>query len=746
QWFKARLNLAIAETPRAIAFCDYTIRGRAALVIRDTLSDPRFATNPLVTGEPRIRFYAGAPLISPAGHAIGSIAVLDYEPRTLSANQLRALEMLSHQTVAQLELRKRVAAAMREQQHASHLTSALIGSAIDCVVAIDHEGRFLEFNPAAERTFGYTRAQAIGQDMAEMIVPPDLRPHHHRGFTRHLTTGVQRNLGRRLELTALRADGTRFPIELSIARVEGEPPVFAGFIRDVTERKATEQALKRHAERFELVSRASNDIVWDRDLVAGTIWWSEAFSRVYGALGDVRADDAWLARVHPDDRARVAASLDAAITRQTAWSEEYRFLRPDQQYDTIFDRGYVMYDAEGRATRMVGAMVDLTERRRLEEQVIRSQKMEAIGQLAGGVAHDFNNILTIIECNACMLASADLPADHAASVVEIRQATERAAALTRQLLLISRKQPARRDVARLDDMVVNLSRMLSRVLGEQIVLTTSNEPNLPTIEADLGMLEHVLLNLAVNARDAMPRGGRLSITTSTCVFKQPTAIQQLALPAGRYIMVEVTDTGTGIPRHVLPHIFEPFFTTKDVGKGTGLGLSTVLGVVRQHGGAVDVRTEPDRGTTFTLYLPVLTTPAPPRRRSRTIAMEPGTETLLLVEDEAPLRAGIGAFLRRCGYTTLEAPSAVAAINVWRQHRESIALVVTDIVMPDGMTGRELATMLHRESPTLPIIFTSGYSDDQTPEHEPLVEGMNFLAKPYAPTELSRLIRKRLDET
>jgi PAS domain S-box-containing protein len=741
QWFKARVQYPATETPREYAFCYHTVRHQDVFVVPDTHADSRFATNPYVIGEPYIRFYAGAPLFTPEGDAIGTLAVLDHVPRDPTPSQIVALQIASRQVVAQLELRKHLVGAVRSQTRARHLTSALVDSAIDCVVAIDHQGRFLEFNRAAERTFGYTRDEVLGRDMVELIVPPEYRDAHRAGVARYLSSGQSKNTGRRLELVAMRRDGSKFPMELSVNRVEGSPPVFAGFLRDLTDRRATEAALQRNIARFELIARASNDVVWDRDLSTGTIWWSDAFERIYGS--GVEDNEGWLARVHQDDRARVADGLRGAIERGSAWSDEYRIRRNDKQYATIFDRGYVMSDAAGRPTRMVGAMIDLTERRRLEEQVLRSQKMEAIGQLAGGIAHDFNNILTIIECNAFMLAESVKDADQAGSVAEIRQASDRAAALTRQLLLISRKQPARREIANLNAIVDNMSRMLGRVLGEHVALEVSLATGLPSIDADVAMIEQVLLNLAVNARDAMPRGGRLVIGTATSRLREQTALQGIVIPPARYVTLEVTDSGNGIPDDVLPRIFEPFFTTKDVGKGTGLGLSTVLGIVRQHGGAVDVRSAPSAGTTFSVYLPAIESAVTVKPIVEDTGAYRGTERLLVVEDEPLLRTGLVAFLQRCGYSTIEAPSAIAALDVWQAERSSIDLVITDIVMPGGMTGRELAAHLHREQPTLPVIFTSGYADEAPDDPEQLIEGFNFLAKPYAPRELARLIRNRL---
>ena len=853
QWFKSRRAFDTLETPRELAFCAHTILQGDVLEVRDATKDPRFATNALVTGGPMIRFYAGAPIITGAGMALGSIAVIDYVPRQLDAQQKDALRALSHQIVTQLELRRRLA----EERE------VLRESALDAVISIDHRGVVLEINRVAETIFGYPRDVAVGRELAELIIPEPMRDLHRAGIARYLATGQHTMMNRRIETTALRADGSTFPVELMIAhQTSSEPPRFTGFIRDITSRRQDELAAREGIARFELVARATSDAVWDWDLRTNAVWWSEGFRSLFGYKPEeVEATvESWTRRVHPDDHERVTRGIFDVIEHgATYWSAEYRFLRADGSYADVLDRGYVIRVHGGTAVRMIGAMVDVTERKRaqarieeseeryrqlvedvpdaiftlspgglitsanhateklfgwqhgggtgqlfetrvyepdrqhamevarrvltgerppsfelrlvdgsgapvdieltlrprltgvavvgvlgvgrditrrkrLEEQLRQAQKMDAIGQLSGGVAHDFNNLLTVIQCNAMLIGTED-DGENKQRADDIMQASERAASLTRQLLLVSRKQVMQPTTLDLNEVVRNMTRMLERVLGEHIHLHATYATNLPQFRADAGMLEQVLLNLVVNARDAMPRGGKLTVATEMRV-----------IDGRRCVCLRVQDTGTGIAPDVLPRVFEPFFTTKELGKGTGLGLATVYGIVQQHNGWIDIDSVLGEGSTFEVWLPVTdgqrASPGP--EAAPTARSFAGTETILVVEDESTLRALIVKMLVRHGYTVMQAPSGVAALEVWRAHRAEIDLVLTDLMMPEGMTGRELAARLREDDPALKVMYSSGYSTELSGPGEPLVEGVNFLQKPYEPNKLVKTIREFLD--
>jgi PAS domain S-box-containing protein len=393
--------------------------------------------------------------------------------------------------------------------------------------------------------------------------------------------------------------------------------------------------------------------------------------------------------------------------------------------------------------RQIGAFI---KRKQLEDQFRQSQKMESIGQLAGGVAHDFNNILAVIQMQSDLLkGSQGLTAEQSEFADEIGVTVERAAALTRQLLLFSRREVFQPRDLDLSETVTSTAKMLRRVLGENVQMQLKLAPQPLFINADPGMMDQVLLNLSVNARDAMPNGGQLVIETFGLELDEFAAAQSAQARPGSFVCLSVSDSGCGIPPEILPKIFEPFFTTKEVGKGTGLGLATVFGIAQQHQGWVAVYSEVGHGTTFRVYLPRLAgnadrTAAP----SAVTARRGGGETVLLVEDDPSLRVSVRKSLSQLGYRILEAPTGIKALEVWKQNRDEIRLLLTDLVMPDGMTGKDLAQRVLGENPDLKVIYMSGYSAEVVGKDFPLKEGDNFLTKPFQASKLARTIREKLD--
>jgi signal transduction histidine kinase/CheY-like chemotaxis protein len=399
-------------------------------------------------------------------------------------------------------------------------------------------------------------------------------------------------------------------------------------------------------------------------------------------------------------------------------------------------------------SRALRETAERAERRKLHEQFLQAQKMESIGQLAGGVAHDFNNILTVIQGHASMLRSkTSLSEDVKGSVNQILLAAERATNLTRQLLTFSRKQVTQLRVLDLNEVVGNLTKMLKHILRADVSLQVGYGSKAFLVRADAGMMEQVLMNLAINARDAMPGGGRLIISTSDeCIGPEYVQLNPQA-SVGDYVCLSVTDTGEGIPPENLARIFEPFFTTKPVGQGTGLGLATVYGIVRQHNGWITVYSEVGKGTVFRIYLP-----AAKEREDRKKVEHPvvqqvrgGNETILLIEDEAPLRALDRSILEGYGYEVVEAGNAGMALDRWREYGNRISLVLTDIVIPGGSNGPDLAKKFRAEKPSLRIIFSSGYSVDVVGKDFELSEGVNFLQKPYSPHRLAQTVREVLEQ-
>jgi signal transduction histidine kinase/CheY-like chemotaxis protein len=389
---------------------------------------------------------------------------------------------------------------------------------------------------------------------------------------------------------------------------------------------------------------------------------------------------------------------------------------------------------------------EITGRLALEAQLRHSVKMEAVGQLAAGVAHDFNNILTVIQGHADLLLQSDpLPLETEKSLRQIESAADHAGKLIQQLLMFSRKQVMQPRPLDLNEIISEVSPTLQRMLGAPIVFACAPAPNLPAIYADIGMIKQVLVNLSLNARDAMPKGGTLTLVAASRLLEAAACAANPEARPGHFVCLSVTDTGTGMDNATLSHLFEPFFTTKEVGKGAGLGLATVYGIVKQHQGWITVESKPGAGSTFTLFFPSVPKPAEtvaPRSQSRIPVT--GTETLLVVEDEVSLRELVVRILELCGYRIYQAGNGAEALQVWKDHQQEIDLLLTDMVMPGGVSGRQLAERLQKEDPALKIIYTSGYSPGMAGKDVALMEGFNFLAKPYPPSRLAQVVRECLD--
>jgi PAS domain S-box-containing protein len=621
QWFKARRGLPVSETKRDIAFCARVVDTGEQLVVGDALIDGRFAENPLVVGGPMIRFYAGVPLVLSSGARVGSFAVMDRVPRTFDAASVESLQRLAHVIVDAIEQRVRAGLSQKDAQLTHEKVeieakrhSAILEAALDAIVLADAQGKIYEINPAAERIFGITRAAAVGRLVGEVIVPPSARAAHEMAWARYLATGEARILGRRIEVNAVNADGSEFPVELTVVRLPEEPPVFAAFVRD------------------------------------------------------------------------------------------------------------------------------LTERRSLEAQLLHAQKMEAVGRLAGGIAHDFNNLLTVILSYAALMLS-EMPSGntHRDDVAEISKAAARAAALTQQLLAFGRKQRLDRKVLVLDALLRNIGAMIERVLAPTVSLAWKLDAPALTVNADPGSLEQVVMNLVINARDAMPEGGTLTIATSRV---EVTEQSEPALPAGIYVKLSTADSGAGMSTATKARIFEPFFTTKEA-MGTGLGLAMVLGIVEQSGGTVRVDSAIGKGTTFDVYLPIADE-SPPRATADPLTSHParGTETILLVEDEDAIRRVAATILRRRGHTVLVASDAADALAVVARTTTPIHLLLTDVVMPK-MSGVELAERLVVGRPGLKVLCMSGFAEEgiarRVADH-----GYGFMQKPFNPEQLVQHVREVLD--
>jgi PAS domain S-box-containing protein len=499
-------------------------------------------------------------------------------------------------------------------------------------------------------------------------------------------------------------------------------------------RKATERAnidASQTLARYRLVARAANDVLFEWDLKTGAVVWNEAVQALFGYQSvEVGSDIAWWdERIHPDDRVRVTAGIQRALTQGApTWSDEYRFLRRDGLYAFVVDRGHIVYE-DGAPARFVRAIMDVSALRKLEEDLRQAQKLEAVGRLAGGVAHDFNNLLTVILGYGALL-KATVRGKQNEQLDVILDSAGKAAQLTRQLLACSRRQILRPDILDLNIVIGAMDKILGSLVPENVELVFRLAPDLGCVYADRGQIEQVVMNLCVNARDAMPQGGKLTIETANT-------------DDGLRVMFAVHDTGRGIDPADQAHIFEPFFTTKEVGKGTGLGLSTCLGIVEQSGGHMSVESEPGKGTSFKVWLPrhkgALATPKQESLARANLSC--GSETILLAEDEEDVRKLAELILRNNGYTVLSASDGVEALRLAHEYFSTIDLLLTDVIMR-RIGGYELAEELTKLRPTVKVLFMSGYPDQTTPTPK-LERDRAFLFKPFTAGVLLEKVRETL---
>jgi two-component system, cell cycle sensor histidine kinase and response regulator CckA len=513
--------------------------------------------------------------------------------------------------------------------------------------------------------------------------------------------------------------------------------------RSRRERRLAEEGFRERKEWLALAVEVTQLGMFDFYPQSGTLILSEGGHRHFGLAPNVEASsETIIGGLHSDDRERVYGLVAKALTPESGgeFTADYRAIGiTDKVERWLSAQGRVFFDPEGKPIRFVGVTMDITERKRLEEQFRQAQKLEGVGRLAGGVAHDFNNLLTVIAGYSQMTLDA-LPGFHPlrANVEHVLEAAQRAANLTRQLLAFSRRQPSRTETIVLNELVASIQNMLERLIGEDVSLVVRLDPAAGAICADAGHIEQVIMNLVVNARDAMPDGGKLIIETSHHVVEESYGLADSCLAPGEYAALTVSDTGTGISDEVKTHLFDPFFTTKQPGKGTGLGLSTVYGIVKQCGGSISVSSEPGRGAKFTILLPAKE--AGPREAAVSAAapVRPGTETILLVEDEAIVRRFLRESLAQYGYRVLECSNGLEAMERARHYPASIDLLLTDLVMP-GMGGAELAEQFSACRPGVPVLCLSGYSEVVWPPG-----AGSFLEKPVTPAVLLTRVRTLLD--
>lgn len=734
----------------ASSFCRRVVTGQAPLLIPDSrlasLEEGGALDEPLP-----LRAYAGVPLTTETGDTLGAFCVTDTVPREWTGEDVANLEDLARAAVAELELR--IALTARRTSEAR--LAGIIESATDAIVTTDERQRIVLANSTAERLFGYAASELLGQSL-DLLIPEDRRARHHEHVERFGADGMTtRSMGRHgshdaLVLSARRRDGSTFPIDASISQVmTDEGRLFTVILRDVSarvaadeERARVEDALRESEARARVLFRDSPMPMWVFDLETLRIRDvnSAAIARYgysYEEFRALSAADLRPAEDVPEFLASVAEPrrgvANIGVFRHRAKSGEVFSAKVTAQSTT--------YDS--RAARIV-LCEDITAQVLLESQLRQAQKMEAVGLLAGGIAHDFNNLLTIIQGNLAFVRS-ELADDHPVrrDLDEVYMAGERAVSLVRQLLTFSRQQPVRPEEVQVASVVRQAESLLRRVIGEEITLHVTLPATPTLVRVDRGQLEQLLMNLAVNARDAMltplhghlGRGGTLRIDVDTTTLHLSDARLWGDVAPGRWVRIQVRDTGHGMTAETQAHAFEPFFTTKAVGSGTGLGLSTVFGIVRKAGGAIRLESSPGNGSTFTILLPELADSAAPRgdaaAPSDSEAVDTGV-TILLVEDETGVRVTARRILERRGYTVLEASNGIEALAMWREWHNEIDVVVTDLRMPK-LGGRDLIERLAADRPDLPVVLFSGYSDLQ--DVPPPRARQVMLSKPFTGEEL-----------
>jgi len=593
-------------------------------------------------------------------------------------------------------------------------------------VLINENGIIREANHALSTLLGYTREELLGRSGLELLAPESVP----------LVAASIRSSGRggTSEIVLLTKTGERRLVESS-----SEPIVYQGrpmrvvTMQDLTARRAAETALHESDERLRSAMNAARMGSWEYQVERDEISWSPQMFTLFG-VPEAAFDGTfacYLALVHPDDRDRTRQNVEACLRGETAEvAVEHRVVGGDGVLRWVENRGRVLRDPAGNAVRMAGTSMDTTRRHELEEQLLHSQRMEATGRLAGGIAHDFNNLLTVI-MSYSELGRFSLEATHPAfeALEQINVAAQRAAALTRQLLIFARKEVVDPKVIDLNHLVESVAKLLHRVVGEDVIVSIDPCPGTASVMMDPVQCEQLLMNLAVNARDAMPAGGSLSIRT--------------AIDADT-IRVSVHDTGLGMSRVVRERAFEPFFTTKDAGKGTGLGLSTCLAIVRNAGGTIDIESELGRGTAFHVILPRAKRDADVHGLARAPQMPRGDETVLLIEDDAVVRQLTARILRRQGYRVLVATQANEALQLAADPTERIDLFLSDVVMP-GESGPSVIERLSAVRPSTKVLFVSGYPGDDISRRGVDEGSFRFLAKPYSSEQLAQRVRQVLDD-
>jgi two-component system, cell cycle sensor histidine kinase and response regulator CckA len=598
---------------------------------------------------------------------------------------------------------------------------------------------------------------AIANNFFDVILSDFALPHYNGltalDFARSKTPSVpfillSGTVGEELAVQSLRTGATDYILKQKPARLVEAIRRALEEARERVKRQEAEEALRKSEERFQFAVRATNDVIWDWDLQTNNFWRNESFNKLFGYRAEEiePGAESWINRLHPEDKERVLSGLHALGERDDhVWSDEYRFRRADGTYADIFDRGYVIHDATGKPVRMIGAMMDTSEKKKLEAQFLRAQRMESIGALAGGVAHDLNNILSPILMVADLLQNELTSKENRQMLEIVKSSAQRGSDMVKQILSFARGVSGEHAMLQVNHLMTDIGKLLHGTFPRSIQIRTEFGKDLHLVKGDATQLHQVLMNLCVNARDAMPNGGSLLIEAANVTLKEKQTPMHQKPRSGPHVLLTVTDTGEGIPSHLLEKIYEPFFTTKGIGKGTGLGLSTVLGIVKTHNGFVEVSSQVGKGTTFRVYLPASTALEVASSENKPNAPPMGHgEQILVVDDEFALREITRETLGLFNYQVLTAQDGAEAVTIYHEHQREIKVVITDMMMPT-MDGTATIQALQQIDPHVKIICVSGLSSNPNLNAVAHLNVQASLKKPYSSEKLLTTLRCVIDD-
>jgi PAS domain S-box-containing protein len=738
QWFKAEVGLGLCETPLDDSFCRHAILQKGPFIIRDATKDPRFSRSLLVTGKSHVRFYAGIPLETPEGVSIGAICVFDNKPRTLTEKETLALIALARLTMIQLELRRSL--IHRSESDRRLLISELsyrrlFEAAKDGIFILDVEsGRITEVNPFLCEFLGFSRQHMLGKTLGELGPFKDMEANHamlerlkEQGYVRYEDLPLEANDGRHMAVECV----------CNVYSV-GDKKVIQCNIRDITERKRTEARFRRLVD-----SNAQGVVFWNtQGEITGA---NDAFLRTVGyGRKELEAGMLnWATMTPPEYAERDLVYVKKLTEKGSAAPYEKEYIRKDGSRVPVLIGAVFFEDSSKEGVCFV---VDLTEPKKLELQFLRAQRMESIGTLAGGIAHDLNNILAPIMMSLHLLRDLSENPEVTKILDTLEASAKRGADIVRQVLSFARGMEGEKIEVQPKHLIEDVENIIKNTFPKNIHLASFIPTDTWTVLGDPTQIHQIILNLCVNARDAMPDGGNLSIEVQNCVLDEQYAAMNLQAKAGRYVQIAITDSGTGMAPDVVERIFEPFFTTKEVSKGTGLGLSTVMGIVKSHQGIINVYSEPGKGTTFKVYFPATITPGlnQPEIIEELMSLPRGNgETILVVDDEASILNITSQTLENYGYRVLTATDGAEAVAVYAQNAPKIAVVITDMMMPI-LAGPAMIRSLLRINPLVKVIATSGLNADGEGEKVAGKAVKSFLLKPYTAATLLQSVRTILN--